>query len=412
MDAWRTLFADAGATAPERERPPARSAARGARGARLRRELRRAGDGSRHRSRRRARGVPRRRREATASSASSSRRARGARSTPRPPLRRTPASPGWRFGAGAGRARHRARAAPSSTPSRRRASSVSGRARTTAAPRRRRRAWAPRPPSATARPRGPERRERSLWRGRTFALARTLDPNTGLSADELRVTREDGSRIALRLPGEACGPSGRFGRPHYRMSADGRSGLDLRFVDGGCHAVRIDLETGDWQKLDAASAPRNCATARRIPAANLSVALRGYMREVESALVEGGADPAAAFVLEIDEDGETTARARDFSGGQLSSARAALPAHDPAPTHRRLDGRARAPRGTGRALVAADARAALGPSTPPQPGGPPGAEHDGRHSRPRALALCRLMRGAPAAPGALARGLPQPAHPD
>ena len=181
------------------------------------------------------------------------------------------------------------------------------------------------PPAAPAPGLGRDRRPRPLdpedlsdesdrfWRGRSFALARTLDPNTGLPADELRVTREDGSRLALSLPGEACGQPGRFGRPHYRMAADGRSGLDLRFVDGGCHAVRIDLETGAWQKLDAASAPATCETARRIPAANLSVALRGYMREVESALVEGGADPAAAFVLEIAEDGEATARARDFS---------------------------------------------------------------------------------------------------
>jgi hypothetical protein len=157
-----------------------------------------------------------------------------------------------------------------------------------------------------------------FWRGRSFALARTLDPTSGLPADELRITREDGSRLALSLPGEACGQPGRFGRPHYRMAADGRSGLDLRFVDGGCHAVRIDLETGAWKKLDAASTPATCETARRIPAVNLSVALRGYMREVESALAEGGADPAAAFVLEIAEGGEATALTRDFAGGRLS----------------------------------------------------------------------------------------------
>jgi len=155
-----------------------------------------------------------------------------------------------------------------------------------------------------------------LWRGRSFALARTLDPTTGLPADELHVTRADGSRITLLLPGEACGPSGRFGRPHYRMTADGRSGLDLRFVGGGCHAVRIDLESGAWKQLDTASAPAQCETARRVPGSNLIAALRGYMREVESTLVAGGADPAAAFVLEIAEDGETHARARDFAGEQ------------------------------------------------------------------------------------------------
>jgi hypothetical protein len=153
-----------------------------------------------------------------------------------------------------------------------------------------------------------------LWRGRSFALGRTLDPGTGLAGDELRLIREDGSRESFRLPGETCGPPGLFGRPHYRITADARSGLDLRFVDGGCHAVQIDLETGEYQKLDGASAPAQCESARRVPASNLSVALRGYMREVEAALAAGGADPAAAFVLQIGEDGETIALARDFSG--------------------------------------------------------------------------------------------------
>lgn len=157
-----------------------------------------------------------------------------------------------------------------------------------------------------------------FWGGRSFALARTLDPSSGLAVDELRVTREDGSRAALALPGEACGQPGRFGRPQYRMTTDGRGGIDLRFVGGGCHAVRIDLETGAWQKLDGEARPARCETARRIPSANLSVALRGYMRELESALVEGGADPAAAFVLEIGADGETNALARNFAGDRLS----------------------------------------------------------------------------------------------
>src|SRR5574342_668926 len=113
------------------------------------------------------------------------------------------------------------------------------------------------------------------------------------------------------------------------MAADGRSGLDLRFVDGGCHAVRIDLESGAWKKLDASSEPAQCETARRVPAAKLTVALRGYMREVESALAEGGADPDAAFVLEIDEDGETHAQARDFAGEQRDLRLPRFPLHTP-----------------------------------------------------------------------------------
>jgi hypothetical protein len=156
----------------------------------------------------------------------------------------------------------------------------------------------------------------ALWQGRSFALARTLDARSGLPGDELRVVRPDGSAAALALPGETCGPSGRFGRPHYRMAADGRSGLDVRFVDGGCHAVRIDFETGAWTKLDAARSQASCHSTRRIPSAHLTVALRGYMREVASALADGGADPVAAFVLEIAPDGETFAQARDFAGGR------------------------------------------------------------------------------------------------
>jgi hypothetical protein len=152
------------------------------------------------------------------------------------------------------------------------------------------------------------------WHARSFALGRTLDPTNGLPADELRVVREDGSRYSLRLPGETCGQAGHFGRPHYRITADARSGLDLRFVDGGCHAVRIDLETGDWKKLDRAEGAAQCQSARQVPASNLFVALRGYMREVEATLVADGADPAAAFVLAIAPDGETSAQARDFAG--------------------------------------------------------------------------------------------------
>jgi hypothetical protein len=154
----------------------------------------------------------------------------------------------------------------------------------------------------------------AFWGERSFALARTIDPTTGLAADELTVTLADGARTRFLLPGEACGTAGRFGQPQYRMSADGRSGVDLRYVGGGCHAVRIDFASGAWKKLDTAGARASCETARRVPAANLSVALRGYMREVESALAEGGADPAAAYALEIADDGDTIALARDFAG--------------------------------------------------------------------------------------------------
>ena len=204
------------------------------------------------------------------------------------------------------------------------------------------------------------------------------------------------------------------------MTADGRSGLDLRFVDGGCHVVRIDLETGDWQKLDAASAPATCATARRIPAVNLSVALRGYMREVESALVEGGADPAAAFVLEIAEGGEATAHARDFAGDRLSTRVPRFPLTTPL---RRIDvstvglARPAAPDASSSLPIrsseprpsprprALDRRCSAGAAEPPGE-----APRSGRHAA--SLTRYRADARAPAAAGALARGLPHVAHPD
>ncbi len=97
------------------------------------------------------------------------------------------------------------------------------------------------------------------WFGRSFALERRLDPASGLSRDRLRVTRQDGSHHAIELPGEPCGPRARFGRPHYRIAAGGRSGLDLRWVDGGCHALRIDFETGAGPASTTATRPASAA---------------------------------------------------------------------------------------------------------------------------------------------------------
>lgn len=154
----------------------------------------------------------------------------------------------------------------------------------------------------------------SRWFGRSFALRRTLDPETGLSRDLLRITSEDGLEHEIPIPGEACGAHGEFGRPHYRIAADARTALDLRYLDGGCRVVAIDLETGDSRVLDEARGAGVCREARRVPASHLGVALRGYTQEVEDALAEAGADPAAAYSLRIAADGSTTAFSRDFGG--------------------------------------------------------------------------------------------------
>ncbi len=158
----------------------------------------------------------------------------------------------------------------------------------------------------------------SRWRGRSFVLQRRPNPETGLPQDDLRVYREDATSYTLPLPGEVCGPRGRFGRPQYRIAADSRTSLDLRFVDGGCHVVGTDLETGAWSILDTADRVAACRGARRVQPTELRTALRGYAGELESAIFEAGADPAAAYALRIERDGTTRLDTRGFSGEAMT----------------------------------------------------------------------------------------------
>ncbi len=154
----------------------------------------------------------------------------------------------------------------------------------------------------------------SRWFGRSFSLHQVPDPETGLAVDRLHIVGREGLHSDVALAGEACGPPGRFGRPHYRIAAGGRAGVDLRFVDGGCHAVSVDLETGFWSRMDRADAPATCSRTRRIPVSQLNLALRGYARELESGLAEAGADPAAPYALRIADDRGVVVEAMDFAG--------------------------------------------------------------------------------------------------
>jgi hypothetical protein len=158
----------------------------------------------------------------------------------------------------------------------------------------------------------------SRWRGRSFVLQQRPNPVTGLPQDDLRVYREDATSYTLSLPGEVCGPRGRFGRPQYRIAADNRTSLDLRFVNGGCHVVQTDLETGEWSALDVVDRAGVCRATRRVQPAEFKTALRGYTRELESAIFEAGADPAAAYALRIEPDGTTRLDTRGFSGESMT----------------------------------------------------------------------------------------------
>jgi len=154
----------------------------------------------------------------------------------------------------------------------------------------------------------------ALWQGRSFALVRSLDPETGLALDRMRVIGSDGTRREIPLPGETCGPRGQFGRPQHRIGDGGRTAFDLRHVQGGCHVVGIDLSTGAWRVVDSVDAPTACREARSIPAAQIDLALRGYALEIEEALEAAGADPAAAYSVRIEPGGDTRVVSRDFGG--------------------------------------------------------------------------------------------------
>jgi len=169
----------------------------------------------------------------------------------------------------------------------------------------------------------------SRWLGRSFSMRRALDPKTGLASDRLAVARKDGSRYEIQLPGEACGPHGRFGRPHYRITAAGDTGIDLRFIEGGCHAVQVDLATGAWEKLDEHRDAAVCDDTRNVPASYFNAALRSYAREVQVARTAAGGDEVASYALIIAPDGSTRVETRNHVGEAVSADVPAFPLTTP-----------------------------------------------------------------------------------
>jgi len=82
--------------------------------------------------------------------------------------------------------------------------------------------------------------------------------------------------------------------------------------------VRTDLETGAWSAVDNVDRAGVCRAARRVQPAEFRTALRGYTRELESAIFEAGADPAAAYSLRIESEGTTQLDTRGFSGESMT----------------------------------------------------------------------------------------------
>jgi len=151
------------------------------------------------------------------------------------------------------------------------------------------------------------------WLGRSFRIARELDPESGLPRERLRVNSGSQEAQSFVLPGEPCGPHGEFGQPQLRIAADTRTAFDLRDTGAGCGVVSVDLQTGEWSRVDGARGGR-CEVERRVPATHFRTAMRGYAGDVTEALMHAGADASAAFSLRIAPDGSTTAISQDVRG--------------------------------------------------------------------------------------------------
>lgn len=196
--------------------------------------------------------------------------------------------------------------------------------------------WRPDPPAAAPAPAPdahglsePRDEAYARWRGRSFAVEPVLDPSSGLPIDRLSVSGPGAGSRVFELPGEACGAAARFGRPYERIAADGRTALDLRFVDGGCHVVATDLEDGRSRRVDRQEGRARCTESRWLPPNRIATALVGYVAEIESALERAGADPSAPYALRVARDGRAEALSRSLRGDRVRATLPAFPVDTP-----------------------------------------------------------------------------------
>jgi hypothetical protein len=164
---------------------------------------------------------------------------------------------------------------------------------------------------------------------RSLTVRRYLDPHTRLPTQWLTVTREDGGRVRLQLPGEPCARGGRSGSPTQGLAAHGNSAFDLRWVNGGCHLVRIDLGTGAWSPLDRAGSTGLCRESRRMASSELRRALPDYARRLEALLADPQIDPRAGYMLWIEPGRPGRVEAQDRLGGRRWLEAPRLPVRTP-----------------------------------------------------------------------------------
>jgi hypothetical protein len=83
--------------------------------------------------------------------------------------------------------------------------------------------------------------------------------------------------------------------------------------------VAIDLSTGAWGILDDAKSKGVCREVRRVPVSHLVTAMRGYVREIETALVQAGADPKNSYSLDLNRDGGAVVISKNPAGGNYEA---------------------------------------------------------------------------------------------
>jgi hypothetical protein len=133
------------------------------------------------------------------------------------------------------------------------------------------------------------------WGERQISRLQRPGRRSGMPRATLRVSKPGATTVEARLPGEACGRSGAFRGPEYTLSASGNLALDLRYTQGACQLVAIDLRRGAWRTLARAEGTATCQEARDVPPSKLRAAFPDYAAALDTIIERANFEPNVAF---------------------------------------------------------------------------------------------------------------------
>ncbi|NNL86091.1 MAG: hypothetical protein HKP27_10585 [Myxococcales bacterium] len=133
------------------------------------------------------------------------------------------------------------------------------------------------------------------WGERQISRLERLGRHSGMPRATLRVSKPGAATVDARLPGEACGRSGAFRGPEYTISASGNLALDLRYTQGACQIVAVDLRRGAWRTLARAEGTASCQEARDVPPSQFRAAFPDYAAALDRIIEQADLEPNVAF---------------------------------------------------------------------------------------------------------------------